>query len=105
MVAEREEIEFQRLTLHHLDVGDIVDDNLGKVGLTRLGAQRSELGTVESHEIILAWVLVDESLQHAWIIVIVILGMLITEERNALQFFGITAHCYFCEIKILNNKY
>ena len=46
MVAEAEEVEFQALAFHHQRARDVIYNKVTEVGLTRLGAQRGELGTV-----------------------------------------------------------
>ena len=53
MVAEAEQIEFQTLAFHHSFGRNISDSDLGKVGLTRDGAQGGELRTVEPHPIVI----------------------------------------------------
>ena len=64
VVAEREEVEFERLGLHHLLPRDVGDVNRGKVGLTGLRAQRSELRTTESNQILVIRMFVYEGLKH-----------------------------------------
>lgn len=64
VVAETEEVELQALALYHAHVGDILYANLGKVGLTRDGAQRCELGAVELHPIVVARVFVYKCFKH-----------------------------------------
>ena len=51
MVAEAEEIEFQALALHHAHARDVVDDDVAKIRLTGLGAQRGEFWTIQRHNI------------------------------------------------------
>ena len=62
VVEETEEIELQTLALHHLDIRNVADANLGKVGLYCNSTQRCELGSVETHPVVVALMLVDESL-------------------------------------------
>ena len=64
VVAEREKVKLQTLALYHLDIGDVADTYLGKVGLSCDRAQRREFGTVEAHPIIILLMLVGEGLQH-----------------------------------------
>ena len=64
MIAEREKIELQALRLDHALVRDIHDFNLGKVGLTRNGTERSKLRTVELYPIIVPCMFILEGLQH-----------------------------------------
>ena len=86
VVAEREQIEFQRLGLHHALARDVGDDDGRKVRLPCLGAERGELGTMESDEILVFGVLVDESLKHFGGVVRRILGTVCAEKADALQF-------------------
>ena len=64
VVAEREEIQLQALALHHAPFGDVHDADFRKVRLACNGAQRGELGAEELHPVVMARVLVLESLQH-----------------------------------------
>ena len=57
VVAEAEEIELQTLALHHLDIGNVADANLCKVGLSCDRTQRCELGAVETHPVVVALML------------------------------------------------
>ena len=75
MVAEAEEIKLQAFALHHLDIRNVADANLGKIGLSRDGTQRCELGAVETHPLVIALVLVDESLEHLGRIIHLVLGL------------------------------
>ena len=86
VVAEREQIEFQRLGLHHALARDVGDDDSRKVRLPCFGAERGELGTMESDEILVFGVLVDESLKHFGGVVRRILGTVCAEKADALQF-------------------
>ena len=87
MVAEAEKIEFQALALHHADAGNIADDEMAEVGLTSLGAQRGELRTVQRDQIFMLRVFVVEGLQHLWGIVIGIVRLLVSQQRDTFQFF------------------
>ena len=80
VVAETEEIELEALALDHILAGDIVDDDSGEVGLPRLGAQRSELGAVECHEILVVGMLVFERLQYVGAVLGGILDSLIAQQ-------------------------
>ena len=79
VVAEREEVEFERLGLHHLLPRDVGDVDGGEVGLPRLGAERGELRTMESNQILVVRMFVYERLQDVGVVIIKILGILITE--------------------------
>ena len=83
VVAETEEIELQTLALDHAHAGDVVDDDVAKVGLTRLGAQRGELGAIERHHIFILGVLVLEGLKHIGTVVKLILCALVAQQRHA----------------------
>ena len=72
VVAETEEVELKTLALYHAHVGDILYANLGKVGLTRDGAQRCKLGAVELHPIVVVGVFVYERLKHLGCIIVFI---------------------------------
>ena len=63
MVAEREEVEFERLGLHHLLPRDVGDVDGGEVGLPCLGAERGELGTMESNQILVVRMFVYKSFE------------------------------------------
>ena len=84
VVAETEEVQLQALALDHAHARDIIDDDVAKVGLTRLGAQRSELGAVESHHIFVLGVLVLKGFQHVGTIIELILRTLVAEQRYTL---------------------
>lgn len=86
VVAEREQIEFQRLGLHHALARDVGDDDGRKVRLPCFWAERGELGTMESDEILVFGVLVDESLKHFGGVIRRILGTVRAEKADALQF-------------------
>ena len=77
MVAEAEEIEFQALALHHQRARDVVDNKVSEVGLTCLGAQGGELGTIQSHEVLVLRMLVFKRLQHLRRIVIAVVRVLV----------------------------
>jgi len=64
VIAEGEEIEFQALRLHHTLGRNIENLYLCKIGLTRNGTERSELGAIELHPVVILWVLILKGLQH-----------------------------------------
>ena len=82
MVTEAEEVEFEALALHHQRTRDVIDNDMSKVRLARLGTKRGELGTVERHQIVVLRVFVLESLQHLRRIVIAVLGVLVSQQRD-----------------------
>ena len=48
----RSEIELQALALHHLHVGEVIDPDRGKIGLSRDGAQARKLRAFEMYPVI-----------------------------------------------------
>ena len=86
VVAETEEVELEALALDHAHTRDVVDDDVAKVGLTRLGAQRSELGAVERHHRFILGVLVLEGLKHVGALVKLVGRALVAQQRYAFQF-------------------
>ena len=83
VVTEAEEIEFEALTLHHQCARDIINNNVSEVGLSRLGAQRGKLWTIQGYQIFILRMLILEGLQHLWSIVITILGILVSQQGYA----------------------
>ena len=75
MIAEAEEVDFQALALHHLDVRDIADANLREIGLARDGAQAGKLRAVKPYPVVVLRVLVVESLQHLGGVVLLVVGL------------------------------
>ena len=69
MIAEAEQVEFQTLALYHLYVRNIADANLCEIWLTRNRAERCKLRAVETNPVIIARMLVHESLEHLWRII------------------------------------
>ena len=86
MVAKREEVEFQAFALHHFFARDITNVEVSEIRLAGLRAQSGKLGTVECHQILVLGVFVGEGLQHAWIVLIRVLYVLISQQGYALQF-------------------
>ena len=78
VIAETEQIQFERLALHHLLVGQVADVNRGEVGLAGNRAQRGELRTVELHEIIVFGMFVVERFEYRRIVVGRIPGVFVT---------------------------
>ena len=62
VAAEAEQVELQTLALHHLDIGNIVDVDGGKVWLPRDGAEAGELWAIKAYPIVIARMLVGERL-------------------------------------------
>ena len=74
MVAEAKKVELETLAFNHLDIWDVADAYLGKVGLASDRAETGELGTVELYPIVVLGVLVVEGFKHFGGIVLAILG-------------------------------
>jgi len=88
MAAEGEQIELERLRLHHLDIGDIGDDDVGKVRLASDGTQRGELRAIELHPVVVLLMRILESLKHFGCIVLLIEGALASQEGECLFVFS-----------------
>jgi uncharacterized protein YeaC (DUF1315 family) len=73
MVAETKKVELETLAFNHLDVGDVADAYLGKVGLPSDRAETCKLGTVELYPIIVLGVFVIEGFKHLGSIILAIL--------------------------------
>ena len=63
VIAERKEIELERLGLHHLLPRNVGYIDGGEVGLPRLGAERGELRTMESNQILVVRMFVYKSFE------------------------------------------
>ena len=83
MITEGEEIEFETLALHHPLAGDITDIDMSEIRLAGLGAQGSELRTVERHQIFVLRMFVRKGLQYVRVIIVAVLNMLVTQQRHA----------------------
>ena len=86
VVAEREEVEFERLRLHHLLSWNVRDINRGEVGLPRLGTQRSELRTMESNQILVVRMFVYEGFEDFGSVVGRIRGVAVPQQGYATEF-------------------
>ena len=64
VVAEAEEVEFETLAFHHFLAREIGNSDFREVGLSGDGAEAGEFGTVETHPIVVAWVLVVKRFEH-----------------------------------------
>ena len=73
VIAEGEEIELEALALHHTFRRYVTDAYLGKVGLASDRTEAGELGTIETHPVIVLRVFVLEGLQHLGSIILPIL--------------------------------
>lgn len=97
MITEAEEVEFKALALHHQRTGDVINNKVSEIGLTRLGTQRSELGAIKRHQIVILGVFVLEGLQHFGGIVIAVLRILVAQQGNAFQLLFVSRHrLQFC---------
>ena len=95
VIAEAEQVELERLALHHQLIGDIGNINGRKIRLTRDRTERGELGAVEFDEIVVIGVLVRKGLEHLRSVVVGIFYVFIAEQRQALGFlFGSSCHVY-----------
>ena len=86
VVAEREEVELERLALHHPLARDITNVEVPEIGLTGLGAEGGKLRTIECHEVLVLRMLVGEGLQHLGVVLIRVVYMLVSQQGHALQF-------------------
>ena len=86
MVAEAKEVELQALALHHQCARDVVDNKVAEIRLASLGAQRGELGAVQGHKVLVLRMFVLKRLQHLGRIVIVVLRILVAQQRDTFQF-------------------
>ena len=87
VVAEGEQVQFERFALDHSLARDITDVDVSEVRLSGLGAKGGELGTVEGHEILIFRMFVREGLKHARIVIVAVLYVLIAKQGDALQLF------------------
>ena len=63
VIAERKEIELERFRLYHLLPWNVGNVDCGEVGLPRLGAERGELRTMESNQILVFRMFVYKSFE------------------------------------------
>lgn len=99
VVAEGKEVELEALALDHPFPRDIGDIDMSEIGLPGLGAERRELGTIESDEVLILRVLIGKSLQHLGVILIAIVRALVAQEGDALQFL-ICSHNYLIILRL-----
>lgn len=93
VVAEGEEVDLQRLTLHHPHVGDVADPDLGKVRLPRDRAEAGKLRAIEADPVVVVRVLIDKRLQHRWIVVLRIVRIVRAEQLQPLLFSLFVSMC------------
>lgn len=74
MIAVTKEVEFEALTLDHLDIGDVGDDDLGKVGLVGDRAKAGKLWAIELHPVVSSRVPILEGLQNGRIVLCRVFG-------------------------------
>ena len=91
VVAEAEQIQLERLALHHALTGHVGDVDGRKVRLAGHRAQARELRAVEFDKIIVLRMLVRERLKHFRRVVGRILVLLVAQKRDAVQFFFISS--------------
>ena len=82
VVAEAEEIEFETLAFHHECARNVVDDKMSEIGLARPRAQRGKFRTIQSHKVLVLRMFVFKHLQHLGGIVVVVLGVLVAQQRQ-----------------------
>ena len=75
VVAEAEEVELQRLGLHHALAGEVVDADFGEVGLSGDGAEGGELRAVEAHPVVVVGVAVLEGFEDLGGVVALVFGL------------------------------
>ena len=92
MVAEAEEIEFEALALHHQRTGNVINNKVAKIGLARLGAEGGELRTIQGNNILVFRMFILKDLEYLWRIVIVVLRVLVAQQRHTLQFLFASRH-------------
>ena len=76
MIAETEKIEFEALAFDQTLVRQVIDDYLSKIGLTCDRTQRGEFWTLEMNPVVVLRVLVQETLEHFWCIILPVLCLL-----------------------------
>ena len=81
-VAEAEQVQLQALALDHALARHICDVDRGEVGLPGDRAQAGELGAVELHEVVIAWVLVLEGLEDARVVGLRVAHPLVAQKRQ-----------------------
>lgn len=82
VIAEAEEIQLERLALHHLDVRDIADIDRSKIRLPGDRAEAGEFRAVELDEVIPVRVLVVKGLQYTRIVRVVVGRSLVAQESQ-----------------------
>ncbi|MMZ63644.1 hypothetical protein D1872_259120 [compost metagenome] len=87
MISETEQIQLQRLALHHFDVRNIADINGGEIRLSRDRTEARKFRTVKLHEIVPVRVLVIEAFQHLGRVSGGVLDPLIAEQGYILHLF------------------
>ena len=85
MIAEAEEVELEALALHHLDIRDVLDADLGKVRLAGDGAEAGELRAVEAHPVIMFGVLVLKGFQNFRSVVLTVFGLAAAEMGKGIE--------------------
>ena len=86
MVAEAEQIQFEALALHHAYAGDVVDDDVAKVGLARFRTQRRKLRANEGYNIFVLRMFVLKSLQNIRRVVVTVMCVLVAQQGDTVQF-------------------
>lgn len=91
VIAEAEQVQLERLALHHFLVWYIRNIDRRKIRLTGHRTKARKFRAVELYEIITIRMLVVEHLEHIRRIIKHIFRPLVAEQGNVLQFFGSAA--------------
>lgn len=92
VVAEAEQVEFERFALHHALAWYVVDDYLREVGLSGDGAERCEFGASECHEILSVGMPVDKRFEQLGRVVGGILGGFRLSEQRKVVVVSVLIH-------------
>ena len=84
MIAEAHEVKLQRLALDHAAPRDVGDVDGRIVRLARDGAERRELWAVELDPVVVVRMAVLERLEDLRAVIVVVLDILLAEERDVL---------------------
>ena len=82
VIAEAEQIQFERFAFHHFDVGNVANHNRGKIGLTCNRAEAGKFRANEFDEIVVTGVFVVKRFQDFGGVVAGILRFLITNRMG-----------------------
>ena len=94
MISETEQVQLQRLTLHHAHIRHIGDVDCRKIRLSSNRTKTCEFRAVEFYEIIIVRMFVDKCLQNIRRIIRRIRYVLVSQQRNSFLFFLCSSHFY-----------